>query len=729
VFTAEMFSAQPYEGLPFVGRSRLNRFLSQWDSSSPGRLEACQECDDEDNDSLASDGSREIGLVSEDIHGLLAEFFKVQEETYHKLLRCTNQAATHLDYWLDWATPVVNRPRWIYELGRKTQAAFICMLGRAEQVRNPTKAARHFTHVHAELCRLVAFVKITSFELLSNAEEVELHEAEAFHEVLEQAIESMRCQASACTHVSNSLTPRFFSENSEQLASPNSDSVRRPETTRRPTEGGWIGRKTLSDLWGLPQVGRNQSESQEPAMLSLPEKRRRHGEPVSQEKTVSSSANGSGAASTNLPPSVTIPGQHHSGREDRSGEGESQDHAAGAAVGNGSSIGGNGGLGRLVKTAREQLEECRLSAANLSETLEHVTLLTGCPTHMQRYGPIYTIGGMASLFFGIILMSDRRKREAFFSYIVEVSEQFYKEWVYNPVTQFCTQLFKSLSTDEILNVQLRELKSEQEALDRMVEKFKSVVQVDPTVQDLVQHPQPRDAHHNFEDDIAERYFERSMSNPFYHAMQGHLMESCMVQSQRMKVLMYASMYSVDAIMLQLKWDFLMAGVMPFTVLVGIGYWALTAMYRKRQTAWTRRMVRALAEVDRFLNTHATAITPRRRRSGPLHLGLLERSQSQEWFPFVPGGSQKVRGFARTRSWTDKDPSTHDRSTELEKVGEALGHLDALCRLASHVRLEATDWRAFRRDVLDLTSPELSSQQKLHVVAAMRSTYHVFQVGT
>jgi len=73
-------------------------------------------------------------------------------------------------------------------------------------------------------------------------------------------------------------------------------------------------------------------------------------------------------------------------------------------------------------------------------------------------------------------------------------------------------------------------------------------------------------------------------------------------------------------------------------------------------------------------------------------------------------------------------TANDRAMELEKVGAALGHLDALCRLASHVRLEAADWRSFRRDVLELTSPELSSQQKLHVVNVMRNTYNVFYMG-
>jgi len=67
--------------------------------------------------------------------------------------------------------------------------------------------------------------------------------------------------------------------------------------------------------------------------------------------------------------------------------------------------------------------------------------------------------------------------------------------------------------------------------------------------------------------------------------------------------------------------------------------------------------------------------------------------------------------------------------ELEKVGACLSHLDVLCRLASHVRLEDVDWRAFRRDILALTSPELSVAQKLNIVSMMRGTYSAFYLGS
>lgn len=220
----------------------------------------------------------------------------------------------------------------------------------------------------------------------------------------------------------------------------------------------------------------------------------------------------------------------------------------------------------------------------------------------------------------------------------------------------------------------------------------------------------------------------------------------MVQTQRMKVLLYASLYSIDSVILQLKWDFLMAGVMPFLSLCGLSYWIASGFRRRRQGGWRRRMVRALAEVDRFLNHNSQeAITRKRSRSGPLHLGLLNHSDSRELLrdpadSITPGhhrggggGGQQVLGQPPrlTRSWTERSlgaTGTDMKAAELEKVGAALGHLDSLCWLASHVRLEATDWRAFRRDVLDLTSPELSSQQKLHVVATMRCTYHVFHAG-
>merc|ERR1712150_18300 len=196
----------------------------------------------------------------------------------------------------------------------------------------------------------------------------------------------------------------------------------------------------------------------------------------------------------------------------------------------------------------------------------------------------------------------------------------------------------------------------------------------------------------------------------------------------------------DAVMAQLKWDFLMAGIMPFFSICAIGYWIAASLYQKRQSRCRRRMVRALAEVDRYLN-HASQVPVLRRSmlSEPLQLGLMAHSESRELLrqhsqgdgpsaPFTVTGA--VHGNDRTTlrsSWTETrfGSQAGHKAVELEKVGTTLGHLDALCRLAAKVGLEASDWRAFRRDVLDLTSPELSYKQKLHVIAAMRFTYNVF----
>jgi len=71
-----------------------------------------------------------------------------------------------------------------------------------------------------------------------------------------------------------------------------------------------------------------------------------------------------------------------------------------------------------------------------------------------------------------------------------------------------------------------------------------------------------------------------------------------------------------------------------------------------------------------------------------------------------------------------------RITELENIAITLAHLDRLCRLAfrSGSALELADWRALRRDILDLASPDLSVAQKLQTVLAMRNSYAAFHVG-
>ena len=127
----------------------------------------------------------------------------------------------------------------------------------------------------------------------------------------------------------------------------------------------------------------------------------------------------------------------------------------------------------------------------------------------------------------------------------------------------CFELFRRLAVDDSLQSQLKELRSQEEVLDRMVMEFASIVKAeDPTFADRC-----FGTHMNF----AERYFEDSLNNPISKTFHGHLLESCMVQMQRMKVLMYASMFSMDSVLLQLKWDFLMAGIMP---IFSLGYFVL-----------------------------------------------------------------------------------------------------------------------------------------------------------
>ncbi|CAK9113354.1 unnamed protein product [Durusdinium trenchii] len=105
-------------------------------------------------------------------------------------------------------------------------------------------------------------------------------------------------------------------------------------------------------------------------------------------------------------------------------------------------------------------------------------------------------------------------------------------------------------------------------------------------------------------------------------------------------------------------------------------------------------------------------------------------QTSHWTSpcFCQGLFALRRSFVRRPSAPNPpDPERRDPAPRSWVQGRA-GHAeDTLCRMASRIRLEDADWRAFRRDILDLTSPELSVAEKLHVIATMRHTYHVFDL--
>ena len=165
------------------------------------------------------------------------------------------------------------------------------------------------------------------------------------------------------------------------------------------------------------------------------------------------------------------------------------------------------------------------------------------------------------------------------------------------------------------------------------------------------------------------------------------------------------------------------------------------------------MVRALAELDRFLNRNVASLPPgqsvllRRGRemelprtlsntgtwgSGsdgaallPLKLLLSQALNGQP--DTVQGAASNGPARPMTPQGTAWQGMAGFGAVDLDKIGAALCHLDTLCRMASRIRLEDADWRSFRRDILDLTSPELSVAEKLHVIATMRHTYHVFDL--
>eukprot|EP00927_Polykrikos_kofoidii_P076932 TRINITY_DN73948_c0_g1_i1.p1 TRINITY_DN73948_c0_g1~~TRINITY_DN73948_c0_g1_i1.p1 ORF type:complete len:577 (+),score=84.71 TRINITY_DN73948_c0_g1_i1:39-1769(+) len=573
-----MFASDNYDGLPFVGRLRLQEYFERWDEDDADCLET---------------------------RDLLQRYFQAQEKAYHDVLVLAEMALADKDYWLDWTMPRhrYRRPLWTSSVTWFISARLEEMAGRADQVESPGRAVNHFSNLFDDLCRLVAFIQMSSFEVLyANPDSVD-HGAMALRQVGE------------------------ILEGLEQFAAAVAAGLRRPRMSTRFSS-------VLSDR-----------------RVEINLKR--------QEKA---------AADTRV--------------------------------------------NDLVRANLARLKQSQRSLRDLASAVETHHQRAGKLSHWQRNKPVYAIVGSIGVFGALIAFRKHSTRLAFLDRVRNLCWNFYFGWILQPLDQFSQQLFRRLGTGGLLKLKIKELRAEEETLERMILQFSKILDL-----------------HGEGPGLAERYFEESMNNPITNMMQGHLLESCMVMSQRMKVLLYASLHSIDEVLESLKWDFLMAGIMPFTTLCLICYWAFDARRYRRQLAVRRDMIRALTQIDRFLNHHSESPVLRRCAENepscvqtPVMHRVLSRSGSQESFR------------ARSSSWTPwssnvlqtllDDPGSE--SLELEKVGAGLCHLHALCQLAFRLRIENLDWRSFRRDILDLTSPEFSVQQKLHVISTMRHAYPFFK---
>lgn len=642
-------SASSVTHLPFVSSSRLGLFLAQWDD----------------------------GLGSPE-HAFLHEYFETQEEVFHALLDLISQVSVHLNYWLDWTVPVRRWPILLRSSVRHIQSLHLSALGRKKQVMSPSETASNLKRMHGELCRLVAFIQISTLELLA----YDLDTEEQREQALDQVAQNLDCQARAARRLVEAVRQR---------------------------EAGCIQNPQGVDEEGCRTPEEHESEESKSALMS-----------IRPERTSSSSFDKFDTAVSQCLSYLPWRPTHES-------------HTPSP----------------LVSTGMKRLEGSRLAMQSLIRRLKVHMRDTGRPGHMEMWWPLYAFGAAVGLHKAKHLLFDSRQRTFFFNHLREVGQQFVREWVSEPMVHFISELFRRLGTNDMkrLSLELEELRTEQQSLDRMLNEFVSAVRQDASSTAPVCNEA---AAGNLKQDFADRYFENSMQNPMSNLFHGHLMESCMVQSQRMKVLLYASLYSIDAVLLQLKWDFLMAGIVPFMSLCGIGCWIVTRRSTQRFLRNRRNMLRALAEIDRYYNYHSRALT-RKHGSGCGSLNnLLSYAGAQEKIIEAAAlrqlllasdrtGALKRSGHSgqflgRVPDLPPLSPYGHTQVSELEsadaqvleleKVGAALGHLDALCRIASQIRLEDVDWRSLRKDILDLASPELTVSQKLHIIGSMRSTYFI-----
>eukprot|EP00913_Durusdinium_trenchii_P009325 g8763.t1 len=384
--------AMQYEGLPFVGHRRLRNFLAHW--YEQGLSLACRR-----SPLNLLDASPEAPSLDEDAGEINEEaiFLKdgdrsasERDKAFHILLNFVSEVSIHLNYWLDWTTPIHRRPRWAHQWARHLWRSYLALLGRRRPLAQPERAAAEFARLSEDLCRLLAFIQITSFDLLSS----ELGSLEARTEALRRSLAGLKWQERA---------------------------------DRRSMRHSWLG-----------SMGSETALSEQVAALS--ERR----------PTCMRSSEGE--------PSTRYPG-------------------------------------------RDQLRESDLTFQVLVESLNRYIWESGQLSHWRKWWPVY---GLA--FLGVLVgawrwrLGEREVRHGLVQHSAEVWRQFLNEWILLPFQQLwealllpgpkdcitvgrargSVKLASAPTGQEELRVQLRDLRAEEEALERMVTSFARFARAEST---------------------------------------------------------------------------------------------------------------------------------------------------------------------------------------------------------------------------------------------------------
>lgn len=193
------------QGLPFVPRPYLREFLQ------------CFEAEE----SYTTAPSKVTAL------DFFEEFFIHQEELYHTLLGALDEVYASLNVWLNWTSPVRHSPYFFSPMLRYMRSAHQTTAwsvswaahsayqayGRLLAAEGSRDIVKGLSHMHDTLCRMIAFIQMSSFELLT----LRPTNAALREQAVGNAMQILRMEAEATLQAAQEV-PGACSHSSDQTA-------------------------------------------------------------------------------------------------------------------------------------------------------------------------------------------------------------------------------------------------------------------------------------------------------------------------------------------------------------------------------------------------------------------------------------------------------------------------------------------------------------------------------
>lgn len=375
----------------------------------------------------------------------------------------------------------------------------------------------------------------------------------------------------------------------------------------------------------------------------------------------------------------------------------------------------------------------KVSMMDLEGATSHALMDVGKPGHLSRWRGAYLMSFLSAVAAcTYALWRQHSPTELLLqcsSQGMSTLRQFFQEWVEEPYQKITTTLLASDRGDPILAADV--LAYEKEVLTNMTHNFYQ----------LVGAPITTEAESKIRDGditLAVDYFEGRLDDPILSMVRGYLIESSMLQAQKMKVTMFDMCHSIENMMADVRLNVAVSSLFPISTLL---YFAFSFMRRRRERAhnyWVRDCRRKLDELDRKLNEMGVTeafppvdeplefSTPRFHDNADFIIGhrSSRHAVAELLLTDKPRALHRTLTLSKLEEDLVKQHREPNQNVTWEQSGLVLSNLSVLWTVCER-GLSAREIRCFTEDMSSLSSPALTVPQKLHIVGRMRLSYSCF----